>query len=79
MRQRLYGLTPEQYTAFLEAQDHRCAICRTDEPKGKGTWHVDHDHATGRTRGLLCNSCNLALGHFADDTGRLEAAIAYLR
>jgi hypothetical protein len=78
MRQYLYGLTPEEYGALLEAQDNRCAICRTDTPNGKGSWHVDHNHATGQIRGLLCNDCNLGLGKFADDSDRLRAAIAYL-
>jgi len=78
MRHYLYGLTPEQYAALLKQQDNRCAICRTETPGGKGGWHVDHDHATDRVRGLLCNACNLMLGHAQDDPARLRAALAYL-
>lgn len=78
MRRRLYGLEPGRYDAMVADQGGRCAICRTDAPGGKGDWHVDHDHATGRVRGLLCNRCNLLLGHAQDDPQRLRAAIAYL-
>lgn len=78
MRQRLYGITPEQFAERLAAQDGRCAICRTDTPGGKGDWHVDHDHASGRIRGLLCHRCNLLLGNAGDDPARLQAAITYL-
>lgn len=77
MRHRLYGITPEDYAARFAAQDSRCAVCRTDTPGGKG-WHLDHDHATGAVRGILCHRCNLALGNFKDDPDRLRAALAYL-
>jgi hypothetical protein len=77
MRQYLYGITPEQFAERLIAQDNRCAICRTDTPNGKG-WQVDHDHATGKVRGVLCVNCNTLLGHSNDDPARLEAAVAYL-
>lgn len=78
MRQYLYGVTPEQYAELLDQQGNRCAICRTDAPGGKGGWHVDHDHATGRVRGLLCHSCNIMLGHANDDPARLQSALEYL-
>jgi len=79
MRRYLYnGFTHEQYVALLEAQDGRCAICRTDTPGGKGGFHLDHDHATGAVRGLLCTNCNMGLGRFADDPARLRAAAEYL-
>jgi predicted nucleic acid-binding Zn ribbon protein len=78
MRQYLYGIEPEQYTALLESQGGRCAICRTDTPGGKGGWHVDHVHATGAIRGLLCHRCNLGLGYMRDNREVVLAAIAYL-
>jgi len=78
MRRYLYGVTPEQYAALLARQEGRCAICQTDQPGGKGSWHVDHDHATGGVRGLLCSQCNLMLGHARDDPARLRAALEYL-
>lgn len=78
MRQYLYGVTPEQYDAMLEAQGGRCAICSATESGGKGGWHVDHCHDSKAVRGLLCHNCNLMLGNAKDDPARLRAAIAYL-
>jgi hypothetical protein len=78
MRAYLYGLTEQQYAAMLAAQGDRCAICRTDTPGGKGGWHTDHDHGTGKVRGLLCHNCNLMVGHAQDDPAILRAAVDYL-
>jgi hypothetical protein len=73
------GLTDEAAAAMLAAQGGRCAICGTDDPGTvRGTWCLDHDHATGLPRGFLCNPCNQGLGRFRDDPALLEAAIAYL-
>lgn len=74
---RLYGLTPEQRDELLLAQGSRCALCRSDTPYGKG-WHVDHDHKTGKVRGILCGHCNLMLGYARDNPSTLRAAIQYL-
>lgn len=73
-----YGLTPASYEVLLNFQGGRCALCHGDEPGGQGTWHVDHDHATGRVRGLLCTHCNVGLGMFRDNPDLLAAAIDYL-
>lgn len=73
------GVTRQQFAEMLAAQSGRCAICKTDVPNGRGDWHVDHDHATGRVRGLLCHKCNVGLGHFNDSEELLVQAIAYLR
>jgi hypothetical protein len=79
MRQYIYGLTPEQYGAMLAEQGNACAICRSPEWPGKGNRpHVDHDHATGKVRGILCGRCNFGLGQFQDDPDLLRAAITYL-
>lgn len=75
---RKFGLSEVQYAGLLEQQDGCCAICSTDEPKGKGCFCVDHDHVTGEVRGLLCHHCNLGLGNFADDTQRMLKAVEYL-
>ena len=74
----LYGLSPEQYNAMLEAQGYACAICRATKPGGVGTWHVDHIHGTDIVRGLLCSNCNLGTGHFRDSPEFLNKAIDYL-
>lgn len=75
-----YGLTPEQYDAILSAQGGVCAICKTNWMRG-GYRHldVDHDHTTGKVRGLLCGRCNRGLGYFKDNPQNLAAAIDYLR
>jgi hypothetical protein len=72
---RLYGITMEQYEAMREAQSGQCAIC------GNGSedrLHVDHDHATGSVRDLLCGPCNAGLGGARDSIATLRAMIAYL-
>jgi len=73
-----YGITPEQYEAMLARQAGVCAICRNPSRGSTRRLHVDHDHATGKVRGLLCFSCNAGLGHFADNLRWLEATIQYL-
>lgn len=81
---RRYGLNPAQYQDLLEQQDSRCAICRREETAldhrtGKPRrLSIDHDHATGEVRGLLCRTCNSALSYFGEDADRLRAAVAYL-
>ena len=75
---RKYGITLDQYKQMEYDQDSKCAICLGSDPKGNGTWHVDHCHDTGKVRALLCNTCNQGLGQFKDDPDLLLAAIAYL-
>jgi len=59
---KFYGMTPETYQEMLVAQRGRCAIClREENSRHMG---VDHDHASGRVRGLLCAGCNLKLGWY---------------
>ena len=75
-----YGVTKEWYFEQLEKQDHKCAICSCKEPKGNGNvhFHVDHCHSTGKVRGLLCSSCNTALGNFKDSTELMLKAVEYI-
>jgi hypothetical protein len=72
-----YGLTAEEYDILLESQNGLCKICRGMQADGRRL-AVDHDHKTGRVRGLLCDWCNRALGLFRDDPQLCEAAKEYL-
>lgn len=75
-----YGITLDQYYDKFDQQGGTCAICgRTPEKSKHHVLYVDHDHKTGKFRGLLCNVCNLALGKFNDDVITLLSAIEYLR
>jgi hypothetical protein len=78
LRRSAYGLEPEVFDTMLAAQDGACAICTKPLEQSRDGLHVDHDHATGKVRGLLCGPCNKGLGNFNDDTERLLAAVAYL-
>ena len=73
-------MTIEDYGALLEAQGYGCAICGTDEPGGKWNTHfaVDHNHKSGKIRGLLCGHCNVMLGNAKDNPAVLMAAARYL-
>jgi hypothetical protein len=73
-----YGMTLEEYTDLLARQGLGCAICGAPENADGRSLHVDHDHKTGRVRGILCADCNFGLGKFKDDPELLQAAIDYL-
>jgi hypothetical protein len=77
-----YGITLDQYNQMLEAQKGVCAICGLLETRkssnGSYTLSVDHDHKTGKIRGLLCHRCNNCLGTLKDDVYILQSAINYL-
>lgn len=76
---RFYGLTRAQVGLLYSNQNGKCAIC--GKPlliDGKKGMCVDHDHGTGNVRGLLCGTCNLALGYFKDSIEILNAAANYL-
>lgn len=74
-----YGLSQEAYDQLLIKQNHRCAICGTSSPGGRhNKFHIDHNHMTGKVRGLLCWSCNAGLGQFKDDYNLLLEAYTFL-
>jgi hypothetical protein len=76
-----YGMTAADYAAMIEQQGGRCAICTKQYPligrDGRHSLHVDHDHATGKVRGLLCSGCNTFLGKM-EKTDLVAAALIYL-
>lgn len=78
-----FGITQHDYMIVHESQNGCCAICGKQETTRhqSGTLRmlsVDHDHKTGKLRGLLCSKCNLGIGEFDDNPELLEAASNYL-
>jgi hypothetical protein len=71
---RKYKLTQRQLVALREAQQDRCGICGAPGPE-----HLDHDHATGKIRKLLCQRCNQGLGLFRDEPYLLQVAALYVQ
>lgn len=74
---KLYGITAADFDRMLEAQRHCCAICG-DALRPCST-HIDHDHATGRVRGVLCSRCNQGIGLLRESQTILAAAAEYLK
>jgi hypothetical protein len=81
-----FNLTVEQFDNMKLQQNNKCCICKRDFNSGIcNTWNkklkrpfVDHDHKTGKVRGLLCHYCNAGLGNFSDNIDYLNNAITYL-
>jgi hypothetical protein len=72
-----YGISKADRDMLLFAQNGTCAICGKDN-WGKNSPHVDHDHVTGKIRGILCARCNVALGMIGDDPKVAQSIITYL-
>lgn len=70
-----YGVTVEEYETIRESQGGGCALCGATPA---GNLHVDHDHETGRVRGLLCRPCNTGLGLLRESAELLLKAAAYI-
>lgn len=75
-----YNMTIEDYNSLLESQNGKCAICGKDNcgRSDHKYLYVDHNHQTGKVRGLLCASCNAGLGQFKDNISYLKNAVKYL-
>jgi hypothetical protein len=75
-----YGLEAADYQRLYEHQGGKCAICGKPEERAERHHRltVDHDHSTGRVRGLLCFTCNLAIGLLQDDAALVASARDYL-
>lgn len=69
-----YGLTMEDYNHFLEVQNGCCGICQCELIKP----YVDHNHVTGKVRGLLCQKCNSGIGLLGDDLENMKRAVDWL-
>lgn len=77
-RQRLYGLINGGYNQLFQQQNGCCAICGKHQSKLSQVLGVDHNHITGKIRGLLCKRCNVGLGNFEENINSLQGAINYL-
>lgn len=71
-------ISVERYHEMHRDQDGHCKICGRSEAENGKALAVDHDHSSGRVRGLLCDDCNIALGRFQDSPDVLRRAIDYL-
>lgn len=76
-RRKAYGITSEEFDTLLSRQHGLCAICG-GPPTVKRGWCVDHDHTSGKVRGLLCTNCNIGLGNFKENPAALQSAVYYL-
>jgi hypothetical protein len=70
-----HGISKEQFGAMILGQDSNCIICKKELSSES---NIDHDHITGKIRGVLCGKCNKGLGLFNDDVNALKNAIKYL-
>ncbi len=75
---RKFDITIDDYDKMFNKQEGKCPICEKPQSELKKLLHVDHDHKTGKIRGLLCGDCNLALGMFKDSKILLTNSIKYL-
>jgi len=73
-----YGITLDDWNRMFEAQNGCCAICGQHQSDLSRTLCVDHNHETGKVRGLLCGTCNRSIGLLKDDKDILRSAISYL-
>ena len=74
----VFGITENRYNDLYIEQGGRCAICGIHQSKTYQRLGVDHCHKTKKIRGLLCNNCNIGIGHFNDNLDVLANAIKYI-
>jgi hypothetical protein len=75
---RMYGISLDDYRIMLAEQQHGCGICGRHQSEFDQALHVDHNHTSGKVRGLLCSDCNVGIGIFKDDAAILTQAAKYL-
>ena len=73
---RNFGITLEEYNKIFDAQGGKCAVCK-EYQQGK-MLAVDHNHITGKNRGLLCQLCNTALGSLKDSQEIIKSLLVYV-
>lgn len=71
-----YGITLQEWNALFDRQDKCCAICRCGD---SSRWHTDHNHTSGKVRGILCSNCNSGIGMFRENAMAMFNAIEYLK
>lgn len=74
-----FGISVDDYNRMFDEQNGCCNICLKHQITFKIRLAVDHDHVTGKIRGLLCEACNTSLGKFEDSIDNLERALQYLK
>ena len=74
-----FNITLEQYNEMFTKQNGRCKICSKHQSEIARSLSVDHDHITGKVRGLLCSNCNCVLGLVKDSVDILEKSKLYLQ
>jgi hypothetical protein len=75
---QMYKITEKEYTSLYKKSNGCCFVCKIPENNFKRRLHLDHDHLTGKVRGLLCKNCNNALGNVKDSKEILKRLIEYL-
>ena len=75
---REYGISIAEYNHLFELQEGKCSICGTHQSELKKRLHIDHNHETGKVRGLLCQKCNVAIGLLQDNWILLQNAANYI-
>ncbi len=76
---RLYGISLSTYEKWFRKQDGCCAVCKRPQSDFNRALAVDHNHVTGKIRGLLCGKCNRAIGAMMDSIWILKRAVKYLK
>lgn len=75
----------DEYEELAKKQNHKCKICNeehisiSEDRSKKRKLSIDHNHITGKFRGIICSSCNCGLGYFKDSIETLQSAIDYLK
>jgi hypothetical protein len=79
---KAFGITLGEYNVLLDSQNGKCVICGKEEIRQRNGkikhLAVDHNHKTGKVRGLVCHDCNVALGYLKEDINTMKKMIEYI-